>query len=184
MEREKDLIRKSKFLSLVLRHRPELIELKLNEQGWTEVTHLLEQLRAHKKPMSKAELEDVVSNNSKQRFAFNEDQSKIRANQGHSIQIDLGYTAVQPPEYLFHGTADRFLASIITNGIQKRKRHHVHLSSDEATARIVGSRHGQVIILKIESDRMHKDGITFFQSENGVWLTDYVDPKYIIENKR
>lgn len=179
MENEKELKNKSKFLSLVLRHQPKLIGIILDQQGWVSVEVLLEKLEAHGKPMSLAELNDVVENNNKKRFAFNEDQKMIRANQGHSVKINLGYEAKMPPEFLYHGTAKQYLDSILKQGIQKRKRHHVHLSADLETAKSVGSRHGSPVILKIPAATMTKEGIEFYLSENGVWLTDFVAPKYI-----
>ena len=180
MYNEKAIKNKSKFLSLVLRHRPELIGIQLNPQGWVRVDELLEKMAAHGKAMDFATLTEVVVTNNKKRFAFNEDQTMIRANQGHSINIDLGYMPAQPPEFLYHGTASRFVNSILQQGIQKRQRHHVHLSADLDTARSVGSRHGSPVILQVQARLMQAAGIAFFRSENGVWLTEHVDPKYIL----
>ncbi len=115
----------------------------------------------------------------KKRFAFNEDHTKIRASQGHSIAIDLALVSQQPPEFLYHGTARANISSILETGIEKRNRQHVHLSSDKETAVKVGSRHGEPVVLTIRTGKMHNDGILFYQSENGVWLTDYVNTKYI-----
>ncbi len=180
----KDLVQKSKLLSLVLRHRPELIGLKPDAQGWVEVDQLLKSLESFGKPMSKAELEQVVATNDKQRFAFSKDKTAIRANQGHSINIDLDYPVSQPPQVLYHGTAQQFLASILKNGIQKKSRHHVHLSAETEIAKIVGSRYGKPVLLKIQSGLMHEAGIKFYKSENEVWLTDFVDPQFISINKQ
>ena len=181
MDLKPSYTRISKFLSLVLRHRPEKIGLRLDEQGWAEVNPLIEKLNAHGLMVTRRILEEVVATNPKKRFSFNEDQTKIRANQGHSIQIDHGFTAVEPPEILFHGTAQKFLKSILTTGIQKRNRHHVHLSADLPTATNVGQRHGKVVILQVRALEMHKAGAEFYLSENGVWLTDEVPVDFIDE---
>jgi putative RNA 2'-phosphotransferase len=169
----------SKFLSLVLRHRPEKIGLTLNDAGWTSVSDLLQACAAHGFPISFEELEAVVINNDKKRFAFNHDSTLIRANQGHSIDIQLGYEPTEPPAILYHGTAEHFLDSILDGGLNKRNRHHVHLSKDEATAIAVGRRHGKTVVLKISSGQMQREGYDFYISENGVWLTEHVPAKYI-----
>jgi len=179
MKSEKELKVKSKFLSLVLRHRPKLIGIILDQNGWVSVDTLLGKLDAFGNPMSLEELNEVVENNNKKRFAFSEDGEKIRANQGHSVNVDLGYEPASPPEFLFHGTAKQYLDNILKEGIKKRKRHHVHLSAEEATAKSVGSRHGSPVILKIPAASMAEAGMKFYLSDNGVWLTDFVDPKYI-----
>lgn len=181
MYTEKQLKTKSKFLSLVLRHRPELIGIQLDEQGWISVSTLLEKMQAFGKAMDLETLEEVVANNNKKRFAFNADKTMIRANQGHSIDIDLGYQPATPPASLYHGTAKKYIESIMRSGIQKRQRHHVHLSADLATAKSVGSRHGNPVILIIDTARMLADGISFYKSENDVWLTEHIDPKYILQ---
>lgn len=169
----------SKFLSLVLRHQPELINIKLNEAGWTGVSELLQACRAYGAPLTLEELREVVSDSDKQRFSFSDDRQKIRANQGHSVKIDLGCHPIAPPEILYHGTIEKILPSIKKEGLKKGRRHHVHLSIDEETARKVGGRRGKPQILKIESGKMHRDGCEFFQSANGVWLTEQVPPKYL-----
>lgn len=168
-----------KFLSLVLRHEPQKIGLELDEQGWANVQQLIEKCKKHRYHFSMEELEEIVETNNKQRYSFNEKKNKIRANQGHSIDIDLALSPVTPPEFLYHGTATRFLSSIMNEGIIKGSRQHVHLSSDKDTAEKVGSRHGKVCILTIMTGKMHEDGILFYCSDNGVWLTDFVDVKYI-----
>ncbi len=180
---EKQIIHISKFLSKVLRHQPQLIGLQLDEQGWVSTEELLSKMKTHNKVLTLEALEQVVEKNNKKRFAFNEDKTAIRANQGHSININLGYEAIKPPQTLYHGTANRFLKSIKTKGIVKGRRHHVHLSKDEATAINVGNRHGKAVVLIIDTQAMHKDGHAFFVSENDVWLTDKVPAKYI-ENFR
>lgn len=175
----KDHTRISKFLSLVLRHRPERISIQLDEQGWVPVDELLAAMRKHAFPLSLDVLREIVSTNDKQRFAFSEDGSRIRASQGHSVKIDLAYKALQPPEILFHGTARKFLPSIRQHGLVKKRRHHVHLSPDRETARKVGQRHGEAVILEVQSGEMYRAGMSFFQSENGVWLVEAVAVKYL-----
>ena len=169
----------SKFLSLILRHQPEKIDLVLDENGWTDVEELIQKASKNKMKFSFEELGIVVDTNEKKRFAFNENKTKIRASQGHSIEIDLLLEPIVPPNFLYHGTAEKFLDSILGNGIKKMNRQHVHLSGDVETAMKVGSRHGKVIVLTILTEKMHEDGINFYKSENGVWLTDFIDAKYI-----
>lgn len=169
----------SKFLSLILRHSPETIQLPLDDHGWADVDTLLAQCKAHGRPFTFATLETVVAENDKQRFSFNEDKTRIRANQGHSLEVTLDLPVATPPEFLYHGTVDKFIKAIRTTGLQKGKRHHVHLSDNLSTAENVGSRRGAPKILTIHSGRMHRDGIPFYLSVNGVWLTDEVPPQYI-----
>ena len=176
---EKQLAKTSKFLSFVLRHKPEAIGIVLDKNGWIETTVLLEACRSHNHSISREELEEVVRSNDKKRFAFNEDGSKIRASQGHSIEIELAYQAIEPPEFLYHGTATRFLEGIKEKGLLKGNRHQVHLSGDVETAQKVGSRHGKSVVLKIAAADMHRDGFDFFLSANGVWLTEHVPIHYI-----
>lgn len=176
---EQDKKRIGKFLSLVLRHSPETIGIELDENGWANVQELIEKCKEHRYHFSMEDLIEIVEMNDKQRYSFNEKRNKIRANQGHSIDIDLALTPVEPPEFLYHGTATRFVESIMENGIVKQSRQHVHLSKDKETATKVGTRHGKPIVLTILAGQMSKDGILFYQSDNGVWLTDYVDNKYI-----
>jgi len=171
----------SKFMSLVLRHQPQEIGIKLDENGWADVIELIQKSAKKGVRFSIKDLQIVVETNDKKRFAFNEDKTRIRANQGHSIAIDLALNPVVPPQFLFHGTAEKNLNSIRDSGIKKMNRQHVHLSQDQETAKKVGSRHGKPVILTILSGLMQKDGILFYQSENGVWLTDFVDVKYISE---
>jgi putative RNA 2'-phosphotransferase len=171
--------KRSKFLSLVLRHRPELIGIRLDENGWVDVDVLLVAIQKNGRGMTRAELEETVRSNNKQRFAFSSDGLRVRANQGHSVEVDLGLEPQTPPNVLYHGTTDRFLESIWKAGLQKRKRHHVHLSCDPRTATAVGQRHGRPVILKVDAARMHADGLKFYCSANGVWLTDEVPMQYI-----
>jgi len=168
-----------KFLSLVLRHEPQKIGITLDENGWADVQELIEKCSKHRVSFTMNELEEIVATNDKKRYSFNENKTMIRANQGHSIDIDLALNPVEPPEFLYHGTADRFYTSIMESGIKKASRQHVHLSKDKETAHKVGSRHGRPVILTILSGQMYRDGVEFFVSDNSVWLTDYVDTKYI-----
>lgn len=169
----------SKKLSLLLRHKPELYHLELDAQGWCEVDALLAAFRKNGQLLDRLTLEAVVAQNDKQRFAFSPDGTRIRANQGHSIAVQLEYTAQEPPAVLFHGTATRFLSSIYEKGLLKQQRHHVHLSPDVETASKVGVRHGKLAMLKVDAARMFMDGHQFFRSDNGVWLTEQVPPAYL-----
>lgn len=177
---EKNKKQISKFLSLVLRHRPEYIDLELNENGWVDVNELIEKAKRRNTVFSIDELIEIVATNDKQRFAFNDDKSKIRANQGHSVKtIDLQLKAIQPPAFLYHGTVAKFIESIKNTGLQKRNRQHVHLSENLETATKVGSRRGEAIILNINSGKMHEEGYEFYRSANNVWLTEHVPSKFI-----
>jgi putative RNA 2'-phosphotransferase len=169
----------SKFLSYILRHHPELIDLNLDEKGWANVNEIIAKSANDNQGFTFDELNEIVETNDKKRFVFNEDKTRIRANQGHSIGIDLNLKPQQPPELLYHGTAQANVDSILKNGIEKRSRQHVHLSLDIETATKVGMRHGKPIILTISTGKMFEDGILFYLSENNVWLTDFVNPCYI-----
>ena len=169
----------SKFLSLVLRHKPDTIKIRLDKNGWVQVDELLAKLKQHNREMSMKDLRDVVKFNDKKRFEFNEDGTKIRASQGHSVKVDLQLKAERPPAKLYHGTVAKALDSIKKEGLSKMNRHAVHLSEDIPTATKVGSRRGEAIILEVDANHMNADGIKFFKSKNGVWLTDNVPPKYI-----
>ncbi len=175
MSKNKDI---SRFLSLILRHKPETIGIKLDENGWANVTELLNKIN---KGVTFEMLEEIVETNDKKRFAFNEDKTKIRASQGHSVKVDLELMVLAPPNILYHGTADRFVDSIINEGIKVKSRTHVHLSDNYETAVNVGSRHGRVVVLEIDAKRMWDDGYKFYLSENKVWLADGVPSKYINE---
>ncbi|HVF43195.1 MAG TPA: RNA 2'-phosphotransferase [Pyrinomonadaceae bacterium] len=174
-----ETVKASKFLSLVLRHEPGLVGISLDSAGWVSVEELLRGCRAHGRGMSLEELRAVVERNDKRRFSFSEDGSRIRASQGHSVPVELGYESAEPPEVLYHGTVERFLPSIMEEGLRRRGRHHVHLSADVETASKVGGRRGRPVILKVESGRMRRDGHEFFLSANGVWLTERVPPEYL-----
>jgi putative RNA 2'-phosphotransferase len=169
----------SKFLSYVLRHHPELINLNLDENGWANVDELIAKSTNDSQGFTFEELDEIVETNDKKRFIFNEDKTRIRANQGHSIDINLALIPQQPPEFLYHGTAQGNINSILEKGIEKRSRQHVHLSQDKETASKVGMRHGKPVILTINTQKMFEDGLEFYLSENNVWLTDFVDIKYI-----
>jgi putative RNA 2'-phosphotransferase len=172
----------SKFLSLVLRHSPETIGLNLDENGWADVEELIEKCSKNGNslnPLTAELLNYVVENNDKKRFAFNEDKTKIRASQGHSISVELNLNEAEPSEFLYHGTVDKFLENIKKEGLQKMSRQHVHLSKDRETAIKVGGRRGVPQILTIKSGEMFRDGFKFYLSENNVWLTDEVPVRYI-----
>ena len=168
-----------KFISLILRHEPQKIGLELDSAGWADVDELLAGLKRKNRGISLAQLQELVVSNDKQRYSFNEDQTRIRANQGHSLKLDLQLEACQPPEELYHGTATRFLDSINEKGLLKGERHHVHLSANETTAHQVGSRHGKPVILTVASGEMHRKGYLFYRSENLVWLTEAVPSEFI-----
>jgi putative RNA 2'-phosphotransferase len=169
----------SKLLSLVLRHEPEHIGLTLDEQGWTKVPELIEKVNTTGLPLDFATLQIIVDTNDKKRFAFNEDKTLIRANQGHSVEVNLQLLQQAPPAVLFHGTADKTLPLIQKNGLLKMNRHHVHLTAHEETAFKVGQRHGKPVILSIQSLAMHEQQFVFYLSDNGVWLTDHVPVHFI-----
>jgi len=171
----------SKFLSYVLRHRPDEIGLVLDSAGWVDIDQLLAASAAHGTAISRTELEYVVAHNDKKRFAISDDGQRIRASQGHSTEVELGYEPRQPPEVLYHGTATRHLVGIREQGLIKGKRHHVHLSGDETTARRVGQRHGRVVVLAVKAGEMARAGFTFCVTTNGVWLTEAVPYRYIDE---
>ncbi|WP_309387383.1 RNA 2'-phosphotransferase [Cerasicoccus frondis] len=169
----------SKYLSLILRHEPEKIGLKLDPQGWAEVDVLLDLLSRKGRRISRARLQAIVDTNDKKRFAFSEDGLRIRANQGHSVEVDLALEPTSPPAVLYHGTATRFEASIREQGLIKQSRQHVHLSDDLETAMKVGLRHGKPLILTVNTAAMLRDGHVFYLSQNGVWLTDSVAVQYL-----
>ena len=171
----------SKFLSFVLRHQPEEIGLNLDANGWANIQELVE--KSKEKQNMLFSIEDlflIVRENDKQRFILSQDKTQIKANQGHTIQVELNLENVEPPEYLYHGTATRFLSSITKEGLKPMKRHDVHLSFRSDVAFNVGSRHGKPKVLKIKAKDMHRDGLTFQCTPNNVWLTKFVDPKYIL----
>lgn len=169
-----DRTRLSKRLSYYLRHAPGEIGLTLEPGGWVSVDALVAALE-----ITRAELEDVVAWNPKQRFAFDETGARIRANQGHSVEIDLQLTSAEPPAVLYHGTGERAVEAILREGLLRMERHHVHLSADLETARRVGSRHGRPHVFTVDAAALHADGAVFYRSQNGVWLVERVPPKYL-----
>lgn len=168
----------SKFISLILRHKPETIGITLDEHGWANVEELIEGVnKTHKLDMET--LERIVAEDEKQRYSFNEDKTLIRANQGHSIPVDVELEEVVPPETLYHGTGEKYVASIDAQGLIPKSRLYVHLSGDKETATKVGTRHGKPVIYIVHSGDMHRDGFKFYRSVNGVWLTKEVPVKYL-----
>jgi len=178
MERNRR-IKVSKYLSKHLRHQPQKLGLQLETGGWIDVDVLLQACAQNQFPISRTELTEVVNQNDKQRFAFNDSRNKIRANQGHSIDIDLQLEPQNPPDLLFHGTGEKSVAIILDQGLKKMRRHHVHLSDNMETAHRVGSRHGRPAIFIIDAAAMVAAGFTFYCSANGVWLADRIPPKYL-----
>lgn len=176
---EKQNKRISKFLSLVLRHQPGTINIKLDEAGWVDIDVLLKQMAKHRQSITRKTLERIVADNDKQRFTISEDGKRIRAKQGHSVDVDLGYQAAEPPESLCHGTPERFVPLIKESGLKKMERHHVHMHADKKLAEEVGGRRGKPVLLVVRAKEMHDAGHRFFVTENDVWLTDHVPPKFI-----
>ena len=169
----------SKFLSLILRHKPQVIGLQLDANGWADVEELIDLVNQHGIAISYELLDAIVQKNDKQRFTFNADRSKVRANQGHSLPVDLTLVAETPPPTLFHGTATRFLSSIRAKGLLSGSRQHVHLAAEELDAIRVGQRHGHPVVLMIQAATMGQAGYQFYRAKNGVWLTERVPPQYI-----
>lgn len=176
---EQDVRETSKFLSLLLRHSPETIGLQLDRHGWAEITELIERANATGNELNRALIDHVVVTNPKQRFSISDDGQRIRANQGHSIEVDLEFEPMVPPAMLFHGTATRFLEPIMEQGLSKQSRQHVHLAADRDTAVNVGGRHGKPIVLTVNAAAMHDAGYEFFRSANGVWLTDALPAAFL-----
>ncbi|MEU7302070.1 RNA 2'-phosphotransferase [Streptomyces sp. NPDC007189] len=170
-------VKVSKYLSKHLRHQPERIGLTLDPGGWVEIDTLIAAAAAHGFPFTREELDHVVAGNDKQRFAI--EGSRIRASQGHSIEVDLGLPAAAPPPYLYHGTVARNLDAIRADGLRPMNRHDVHLSADRETATRVGARRGRPVVLTVDAGAMHRDGHVFHVSANGVWLTKSVPPRYL-----
>jgi putative RNA 2'-phosphotransferase len=169
----------SKSLSYVLRHRPDSMGLELEAGGWIRVESLLSAFRKSGKPLSAEMLQQVVTHNDKQRFEFSNDGMRIRARQGHSMEVELGYEPAIPPAVLYHGTATRNLDSILAQGLLKGRRHHVHLSTNQETMMQVAMRHGKPVLLMIQSQQMQLAGYEFFVTGNHVWLTEHVPPPFI-----
>jgi putative RNA 2'-phosphotransferase len=178
---EKNMIRLSKRMSGWLRHHPESIGLTMDGAGWVRIDELLAKAAAHGQAFSRAQLDEVVAQNTKQRFELDDSGESIRARQGHSVPVELGYQPAEPPEVLYHGTAQKTLPLIWRDGLLPMKRHAVHLSADTETAVKVGSRHGKPAVLAVAAARMSTEGFTFFVTGNGVWLTDAVPAEYLRE---
>ncbi|MFB8007291.1 RNA 2'-phosphotransferase [Nocardia sp. NPDC056000] len=176
---EKEMVRLSKRLSSWLRHNPDAIGLRPDEAGWVRVQDLLRQAAAHNRGFTRTQLDLVVEQNNKKRFEFDDSGTSIRARQGHSIEVDLGYTPADPPEILYHGTAERTLGLIMAEGLLPMRRHAVHLSADTATAVNVGGRHGRPAVLRVDTVAMRAAGHEFFVTGNGVWLVDAVPPQFL-----
>ena len=174
-----DPVQLSKFVSLVLRHKPDAIGLALDPQGWASIDELVEKGNAAGTKFGRDDLLHVVETSDKKRFSVSADGSRIRAAQGHSVSVELGLAPRQPPPLLYHGTATRFVASILSEGLKPQGRQHVHLSLDEATALRVGQRHGKPSILRVDAHAMHAKGFKFYLADNGVWLTDHVPPQFL-----
>ena len=181
MKTENEINNLSKFLSLILRHKPETIGIELDENGWVNTNLLLEKSNQYNNKIDFETLKIIVETNNKKRFNFSENFEKIRANQGHSLDIELGYLPTKPPRILYHGTAERNVNSILLYGLDKQNRHHVHLSQDIETAVNVGKRHGKPFVFEILSEKMYNDKFEFFVSENGVWLTEKVPTIYVVK---
>ena len=169
----------SRLLSLILRHKPDTIGLTLDNSGWAEIDALLEGLPRAGVTMTRENLQELVENNDKKRFAISQDGRFIRARQGHSIDVDLGIEPNEPPSVLYHGTAEKSLASILKTGLRRGQRHHVHLHTDRGLAETVGRRHGKPVLLEISSLAMWQDGHLFFVTDNGVWLTEAAPVPYL-----
>ncbi|NHZ42543.1 RNA 2'-phosphotransferase [Massilia aquatica] len=181
MKDSNQTVKVSKFLSLILRHSPATIKLKLDENGWADIDELLAGAASHGTRINRKLLDDVVADNDKKRFSISDDGKRIRANQGHSVKgVDLELMPVTPPQVLYHGTASRFSASIREKGLIPGTRHHVHLSADTATAVSVGQRHGMPVVLTIDALALHEQGQPFYLSANGVWLTGPVNKRFIV----
>jgi putative RNA 2'-phosphotransferase len=176
---DKRMVRISKYLSKYLRHEPHRLGLTLAPGGWVPVEELLAAAASAGMPITREELGEVVARNSKQRFSFDDTGRLIRANQGHSVEVDLQLEPVAPPDVLYHGTAQHILSDIQRDGLLKMSRHHVHLSADLDTARRVGARHGRPVIFEVAARAMHEKGYAFYRSDNGVWLTDHVPPAFL-----
>lgn len=169
----------SKLLSYVLRHAPESLGINLDEGGWTSVEDLITKAQRAGHQIDRAVLEAVVAESDKKRFTLSADGKLIRAAQGHSVSVELGISPTAPPETLFHGTGSSAVDAILSEGLKAGSRKHVHLSIDAQTASAVGSRHGKPVVFRVDAGRMHKDGLQFWQADNGVWLTHHVPSAYL-----
>ena len=168
----------SRFIALILRHKPETIGISLDERGWADVQELIAGVNKTY-PLTMERLEEIVRADGKQRYSFNDDRTLIRANQGHSVPVDVELQKVAPPDVLFHGTGEKYAQAILGEGLIPKSRLYVHLSPDVATATLVGKRHGKPVVFQVDAKRMTEDGVEFFLSANGVWLTKRVPARYL-----
>ena len=173
-----DMNKTSKFISLILRHKPEVIGITLDEHGWADVEKLVAGIQ-RTQAFDMEMLEEIVRTDHKQRYSFNEDKTLIRANQGHSVPVDVELSVIKPPEVLYHGTGQKYVDSIDKIGLIPKSRLYVHLSGDIDTAVKVGSRHGKPVVYRVASGRMEEDGYVFYRSVNGVWLVKEVPVNYL-----
>jgi len=180
MNQTKADIELGRFISKILRHNPAVIGITLDENGWADVDELIGGISKKDRSIDRITLDRIVRENNKNRYSYNADKTKIRANQGHSVAVDVELKKAAPPPVLYHGTAAKFVDSIKNNGITKQKRQHVHLSADFETAVNVGKRHGSPVVLEIDAEVMNADGFSFWISENNVWLCEEVPAKYIL----
>lgn len=178
MDYKKENVKIAKLLCFVLRHKPESIGLSLDKHGWAVVDDLVRLTPKYNLTVDR--LHEIANDDDKMRFAFSDDNTRIRANQGHSIDIEPDFEEATPPDLLYHGTAERFLKSILSEGVSKQKRHHVHLSENMRTASEVGKRYGKPVILFVDAKAMLDDGYTFFRTLNNVWLVEHIPPRYLI----
>lgn len=175
------MTRIGKLLAYILRHNPQSVGITLDAHGWADVDELIAGICKNKVEIDRSTLDEVVAVDSKGRFSYSEDGTKIRANQGHSIPVDVEMEEKTPPAVLYHGTAEKYIDGIRQRGIEKRTRNFVHLSINESIAKNVGSRHGVPVVLKIDTERMSKDGYRFYLSANGIWQTEFVPYEYVVE---
>lgn len=173
--------RLGKTISYILRHHPEYFDVNIDSHGWADVDELIKNMCVHGNTIDRETLDRIVRENNKNRYSYNEDKTKIRANQGHSIPVDLDLLPVTPPDVLYHGTAEKFLNSIKQKGILKMSRNHIHLSTDTERAFNVGKRHGKPVVLVIDTKKMNEDGIKFYLSKNKIWLCEHIPFEYVSE---
>ncbi len=177
-----DLIKTGRYISYLLRHHPEEAGLTIDEHGWVSVEELITAVAQSYSGFTRTELDEIVATNNKKRYSYSEDGMRIRANQGHTIAVDVELPEAQPPEILWHGTGEKYVESINRTGLIPKSRLHVHLSKDTETAMQVGSRHGKPVVYKVLAGKMAQDGYKFYLSVNGVWLTDKVPVEYLVQN--
>ena len=178
VDKETDIKRMGKYVSMLLRHHPEEAGVELDEHGWTDVDDLIEKVKP-RYPLTEELLHEMAYGTDKQRYEFSEDGRRVRAVHGHSVSVDLGYEETRPPRILYHGTAEKYRASIERVGLIKKNRQYVHLSENIEQAREVGKRHGKLVLYEVDAERMYKDGYKFYRSTSGVWLTDNVHTVYL-----